>query len=193
MNTAPNFPLEKKLNTAAWVITVAVLLLVGLMRRVKFLDIGVDTSFLPAFHALLNSLAAVFLILALVFIKQKKVELHRRMIYAALSASLLFLLSYVVYHFTNQEVLFGDTDHNGVVDASELAVAGTARTIYLVVLFSHIVLAALILPFILLTFIKAYTGQYDKHRKMARWVYPVWLYVAITGPICYFLLEPYYP
>lgn len=193
MSTAANPGLEKKLNTAAWIVTVAVLLLVGVMRRVKFLDIGLDTSFLPAFHAMLNTAAAVFLILALGFIKQRKIELHRKMIYGALSASLLFLLSYVVYHFTNQEVLFGDTDHNGVVDAAEMAVAGSARTVYLVVLFSHIVLAGLILPFILLTFIKAYTGQYEKHRKMAKWVYPIWLYVAITGPVCYFLLQPYYP
>lgn len=186
--------LAKKMNVAAWVITVAVLLLVGLMRQVKIpLPEGVDFSFLPPFHASLNALAAVALLFALYFIKQKKVEQHRKSIYVAIGLSALFLLSYVAYHFTTPEVLYGDANHDGVLDAAELAAVGSMRTYYLILLLSHIVLAALIFPFILFTFIRAYTGQIERHRKMARWVFPIWLYVAITGPIAYLMLMPYYP
>lgn len=174
-----NIQLAKRLNVGAWVVTVAVLLLVGLMRRVKIpLPEGWSFDFLPPFHATLNALTAVVLILAFYFIKQKNVRMHRRMIYVAMSLSVLFLLSYVAYHFTTPETKFGGQ--------------GTIRYVYYTLLLTHITLAGLTLPFILFTFIRAYTNQIDRHRKMARWVFPLWLYVAITGPICYLMLLPYY-
>lgn len=188
-----NLQLEKKLNVAAWIITVAVLGLVGLMRRVKItMPEGVDLGFLPPFHATLNALTAVVLLVALYFIKQKKVQQHRNAIYVAIVLSVLFLLSYVAYHFTTPETLFGDSNHDGVVNEVEKAAVSGIRPFYLVLLLSHIALAAGIFPFILFTFIRAYTNQIERHRKMARWVFPLWLYVAITGPICYFMLTPYY-
>lgn len=186
-----NLQLAKTLNKWAWVVTGVVLLLVGMMRRVK-LDVGVDLSFLPAFHATLNAVTALVLIVALYFIKQKNVEAHRKAIYVAIGLSVLFLLSYVAYHFTNPETLFGDANGDGILSSEELAAVGSARTYYLLLLLSHIVLAALTLPFILFTFIRAYTNQIEKHRRMAKWVFPLWLYVAITGPICYYMLMPYY-
>lgn len=186
--------LEKQMNTAAWIITGAVLLLVGLMRRVKIpLPDGWDFSFLPPFHATLNALTAVALLAAFYFIRQKNIQAHRRSIYVALSLSVLFLLSYVAYHFTTPEALYGDLNHDGALSVEELAAAGSSRNWYLVLLLSHISLAALVLPFILFTFIRAYTGQVERHRKMARWVFPVWLYVAVTGPLVYYMLMPYYP
>ena len=189
----PNITLQKRLNVAAWIGSAIVLLLVGMMRRVKIpLPEGWDLSFLPPFHASLNALTAVVLLVAYYFIRQKKVTLHRRMIYIAMSLSALFLLSYVVYHFTTPETLFGDANHDGIVSLEEKAALGGIRTVYLLLLLSHITLAALILPFVLFTFIRAYTNQFDRHRKMARWVLPLWLYVAITGPICYLMLMPYY-
>ena len=100
-NKQPNLALAKKLNLAAWIVTAAVLLLVALMREVKIpVPEGLDFSFLPPIYSALNVLTAVALIIALVFIKQKKVEWHRKTIYFALTCSLLFLLAYVVYHFT---------------------------------------------------------------------------------------------
>jgi putative membrane protein len=186
-----NIQLAKKLNIAAWIITVAVIALVTLMRYVD-LPINADLYFLPPFHASLNALTAVVLVIALYFIKQKKVELHKRAIYVAIGLSALFLLSYVAYHFTAPPTLYGDANHDGVVDAAEKAAAGGMRTVYFILLATHIVLAAVIFPFILFTFIRAYTNQFEKHKKMARWVFPIWLYVAITGPICYFMLMPYY-
>lgn len=185
--------LEKKMRIGAWIITAVVLLLVGLMRQVKIpLPEGVDLSFLAPFHATVNALTAVVLLIALYFIKQKNVEAHRKAIYVAFGLSVLFLLSYVAYHFTTPETIFGDVNADGVLDAVEKAAVGSARTVYLVLLGTHIALAAAVFPFILFTFIKAYTNQFDRHRKMARWVFPIWLYVAVTGPIVYYLLMPYY-
>lgn len=177
---SPNIALEKRLNVVAYVVSVLVLLLVGLMRRPgNKIDLGVDFSFLPPVHATLNAVVAVLLLYAYWQIKRKNIEAHRRTIYAAMTCSALFLISYVLYHFTTQE-----TNYLGT---------GIARVVYFFFLITHVVLAGLSLPFILLTFNRAYTGQYDRHRRMARWVFPIWLYVAITGPICYLMLRPYYP
>ncbi|MEY4204509.1 MAG: hypothetical protein RL013_2213 [Bacteroidota bacterium] len=172
-----NIALEKKLNTLAYVVSVVVLLLVGLMRRVK-IETDIDFSFLPPVHASLNALTAVILVVAFIHIKNGRVEQHRKAIYAAMVTSALFLLSYVLYHFTTPETRFGGE--------------GTIRYIYFFILVTHIVLAAVTLPFILLTFNRAYTDQFDRHKKMARWVFPLWLYVAVTGPVCYLMLKPYY-
>jgi putative membrane protein len=188
----PDIQLEKRLNTIAYIVSAAVLLLVGVMRQVK-INLGIDFSFLPPIHALLNGLSAVLLICALYFIKNKQIERHRQSIYGALTCSALFLVCYVLYHFTTPEAKYGDLNHDGLISPEELTAAGSARTVYLLILLTHITLAAVILPFILLTFNRAYTGQYDRHKKMARWVYWVWLYVAVTGPVCYLMLKPYYP
>jgi len=189
-----NDALAKRLQVWAWVVTVAVLFLVGLMRQVKIpLPEGVDLSFLPPFHATMNASTAVVLVIALRFIKKGQVKQHRQAIYVAMLLSLLFLLSYVAYHFTTPETLYGDVNHDGVLTAEEKAATGGMRLVYLVLLLSHIILAAVSLPFILFTFIRGFTFQVERHKRMARWVFPVWLYVAITGPICYFMLMPYYP
>ena len=170
-----------------------ILVLVVLMRRVKIpLPEGWDFSFLPPFHASVNALTAIVLVVALFFIKQKRVEEHRKAIYVAMGLSVLFLLSYVAYHFTTPETIYGDVDGNGKLDVGELAAVGSARTVYLVLLISHIVLAAVSLPLILFTFIRAFTGQIERHRRMAKWVFPLWLYVAVTGPVCYWMLKPFY-
>jgi putative membrane protein len=189
-----NLSIARRLNTVAWIFSAVVLLLVGAMRRVKIpLPEGWDVSFLPPFHAGVNALTAVVLLLALYFIKQKNVVAHRRAIYVAMGLSVLFLLSYVAYHFTTPETIYGDVDGNGRLDAGELAAVGSARTAYLVLLLSHIVLAAVSLPLILFTFIRGFTNQVERHRRMARWVFPLWLYVAVTGPVCYWMLKPFYP
>jgi putative membrane protein len=177
MNKAPNLHLEKKLNRLAYIASFVVLILVGMMRRVK-ITTDIDFGFLPPVHATLNAIAAVFLLLAFYYIKQGNVEKHRTFILAALSCSGLFLISYVVYHFTTPETRYGGE--------------GVIRSVYFFLLITHVVLAAVILPFVLLTFIRAYTNQFERHKKMARWVFPLWLYVTITGPICYLMLKPYY-
>ncbi|MCB0571332.1 MAG: DUF420 domain-containing protein [Phaeodactylibacter sp.] len=188
-----NLQLARQMNIWAWAVTAAVLILVGMMRQVKIaLPAGWDLSFLPPFHATLNALTAVVLMAAYYFIKQKNVKAHRRLIYVAIGLSVLFLLSYVAYHFTNPETLYGDANHDGILSSDEKAAVGGSRTFYLLLLLSHIALAAVILPFILFTFIRGFTGQVERHRRMAKWVFPLWLYVAVTGPVAYYMLMPYY-
>ncbi len=184
----------KKLGIAAWILTAAVLGLVGLMRRVKIpLPDGVSLSFLPPFHAAVNALAAVVLVIALVAVLKGRIALHKRMIMVAMGLSVLFLLSYVAYHFTSHEVKFGDVNLDGMVDEAERARVGGMRSFYLVLLITHIIFAAVSLPFILFTFIAGWTNRFAAHRRLARWVFPMWLYVAVTGPVCYWMLRPYYP
>lgn len=167
----------RKLDIIATIISIAVLFLVVMMRRVK-IPTEIDFSFLPPFHATLNGITAIVLMVALYFIKQRNIEAHRKSMLLAIGLSVLFLLSYVVYHFTTEETRFGGE--------------GTIRYVYFFILITHIILAAVILPFILFTFNRAITNQFTRHKKLARWVYPIWLYVAITGPVCYFMLKPYY-
>ncbi len=171
-------PELKTLDRIAYVLSVVVIAIVILMRPAERFDVDFDTSWMPLFHAVVNSLAAVFLTSALVFIKKKNITMHRNMIFGAMICSFFFLLSYVVYHFTTPE-----TNYCGV---------GSIRTVYFIILISHIILAGLSLPFILLTFNRGITMTTDKHKRMARWVYPVWLYVMITGPVVYLMLRPCY-
>jgi putative membrane protein len=184
--------LERRLNGLAWVLTAVVLVLVSLMRVVR-IHSPIDFSFLPPLHASLNALTAVALMVALAFIKSGQIARHRAAIYTAIGLSVLFLLSYVLYHFTSAEVRYGDVNHDGIVDAVERAAVSDTRPVYLALLISHITLAGGILPFILLTFNRAFTGQYLRHKAMARWVFPVWLYVAVSGPVCYLMLRRFYP
>ena len=176
-----NEALSRRLGIVAWILTAVVLVLVGLMRRPEMhipLPEGWSFDFLPPVHALLNSLVAVSLIGAIVTVKQGKIGLHRKFIFAAMLLSVLFLLCYVAYHFTTVETKFGG--------------AGLSRTLYFVLLISHISLAGLSLPCILFTFIAGFTNRFAAHRKLSKWVFPIWLYVAVTGPICYLMLRPYY-
>jgi putative membrane protein len=166
---------EKRLTRVAWVLTIIIWLLVGAMRQYKF-NVDADLSFLAGFNALCNTGVSIALLFALYFIRRQQVERHRRSIYVAMILSGGFLLSYVVYHFTTPEIPY--------------CKEGIDRMIYYIILFSHIVLAGVSLPFILLTFVRGYTGNYQRHRRMAKWVYPIWLYVAITGPVVYFMLLP---
>ena len=188
--------LERKLKITAWILTAVVLILVGLMRRPELriaLPEGLNLGFLPPLHAALNTIVALALVVAVWAIKQKNIVLHKRAINVAMLSSVLFLLGYVAYHFTTTEILFGDANGDGTLSDAERAEVGSSRTIYLLILISHIVLAGLSLPFILFTWINGVVNQFAKHRKLARWVFPVWLYVAATGPVCYFMLRPYYP
>lgn len=178
MNSSPNLALAKKLNIAAIFISVVVLTLVAVMRTDTKLEIGIDTSILPPINALLNTLVTICLALAFYFIKRKNVKAHTRSVYTAMILSILFLVVYVLYHFTTPETTY--------------CKEGAIRYVYFFILITHIVLAGGIFPFILFTFIRGFTGQVQKHRKMAKWVFPLWFYVAISGPIVYLMLKPCY-
>lgn len=165
----------RQFNTFAWILSILVWLLVGAMRQYKF-DIGTDLSFLAGLNALFNTGVTISLIVAFYYIKNNKVEHHRKSIYVALSLSIGFLISYILYHFTNEETPF--------------CKEGVIKSVYYAILFTHILLAGLSLPFILMTFIKGYMGDYIRHKRLSKWVFWVWLYVAVTGPVVYLLLLP---
>jgi putative membrane protein len=169
--------LLRKLDIFAIAVSLVVLILVVLMRTVQ-LEVGIDFSMLPGFHAFLNSLVAVLLLGAFIAIKNKKINLHRNLVVTSMALSIVFLGSYVVYHITNP--------------VTPYCMEGNIRFLYFLLLITHITLAALILPFILFTFNRAFTGFFDRHKRMAKWVFPIWFYVALTGPICYFMLKPCY-
>jgi putative membrane protein len=170
---------SKKLCLAAWILSAAVLLLVVVMQKVRLpLPDGWSTALLPPIHAGINAVAAVVLLVSVIFIKLGNVRMHRATMVSAMFLSVLFLLSYVAYHMTN--------------DPTRFPPGAPGRGIYLILLITHIIAAAVSLPFILFTFIAGWTNRFTAHRKLARWVFPLWLYVAVTGPICYWMLKPYY-
>ena len=179
LQRVPNDRLAARLKPIAWAITVVVIALVIVMRRLKVpLPESIDLGYLPALHALLNTLVALLLVFALVMIRRRHVVGHRRAMSGAMLLSGLFLLSYVVYHLTTKETSYGGQ--------------GPLRVVYYSLLATHICLAAISLPLILFTWIYGHTNQFVRHRRLAKWVYPVWLYVAVSGPLCYLLLRPYY-
>ena len=194
LSKEPNEALGKKLKSVIWVLCVVVFALVVMMRSPYKIPLpeGVNLSFLPPVHALLNSLVALCLVVAILSVKAKKICLNKKSINVAMVLSILFLLCYVAYHFTTKETLYGDSNHDGEVTAEEKLAAGSMRAVYFFVLISHIVLAAVSLPMILFTWLYGVTNQYAKHRKLAKITFPVWFYVALTGPVCYFMLKQYY-
>jgi uncharacterized membrane protein YozB (DUF420 family) len=134
-----------------------------------------DYTQLPHLNALLNTLSALFLVTGFLFIRRKNVRAHRAMMTCALTSSTLFLISYLTYHFVYQ----GLTRFTG---------QGFVRAVYLTILLTHTVLAAIILPFVLLTVTRALRGDFNRHRRIARWTFPMWLYVSVTGVIVYLML-----
>jgi putative membrane protein len=191
----PNVALGKTLDRYAIALTVIVLIAVPCMHFLPKPLAGELPAWirsLPLANAVLNSLATLCLLLSLFFVKRKDIANHQRMNISAMALSALFLVLYIIYHTFSDPTRFGDADHSGIVDAAEKAAVVGWRTIYLTILNTHIIAAAVIFPFILFTFIRGYTMQVEAHRKMARFTYPLWLYVTITGPLCYLLLMPYY-
>jgi putative membrane protein len=157
-------------------IPVVVTLLLFVPQTGKLGD--VDVTFLPKLHALLNSLTALALIAGFRFVKKGNVRYHRFAMATAIVLSTFFLISYVTYHFQAPPTKFGGE--------------GTIRLVYYFILLTHIVLAAVIVPMVLLSVYFALSNQIPRHRRIARWTFPVWLYVAITGVVVYFMISPYY-
>ncbi|TAF35213.1 MAG: DUF420 domain-containing protein [Cytophagales bacterium] len=147
---------------------------------------------LPHLNATLNSATAVCLMGGYWAVKSKNIELHRTFMFSAFTLSSLFLISYVLFHYAGPKTFFGDINNDDIVDAAEKAAVGAWRYIYLVILITHIILAAIIVPLVLFTVYYAVSGQLDKHRRLAKWTFPTWLYVAVTGVVVYALISSYY-
>src|SRR6476469_4753407 len=164
-----------------WIYAVSILVFaaVAFLSRVKLaVDLGFDVHLFAKVNAVINTIVAVLLIAGLVAAKQRRYGTHKRIMLTAIVLSSLFLVSYICHH-----LFAGETKFGGV---------GAIRTIYFIILATHIILAAIILPFILFTAYRALIGEYAAHRKLARRTWPIWFYVSVTGPIVYLLISPYY-
>src|ERR1700753_2720230 len=183
-----NFPKAIIIVSIAIPAAVAFLILVPQAK----LDFGFNTRTLPLFHAILNSSTAILLLASLWFIRHGQVKAHKRANWTAIALSTVFLVSYVIYHASNPSTRFGDLNHDGVLSESEKQQAGNLRYVYYFILSSHIILSAVIIPFVLFTLQRAYQEKFDKHRRLAKITWPIWLYVAVTGVVGYVMISPYY-
>jgi len=147
---------------------------------------------LPLLNAYINGTCSVLLLLSLYFIKKGKVSIHKRINIVAFCLSALFLVSYILFHYLAPETKYGDVNGDHVVSVAEKAAAGSMRVIYLLILVTHIILAAAVLPLILLSFYWGLKMEVQKHKKLVRWTFPIWLYVTVTGVVVYILISPYY-
>jgi putative membrane protein len=164
-----------------------------LLSRYKLnVSLGFNVHLFATANAVINSCVTVLLITAYIAVRRMRYELHKKLMLIAMALSVLFLVSYICHHLFAGETRFGDLNHDGVMSESEKTVAGSARIIYYILLGTHIPLAGIILPFILFTAYRSLTGEYEKHKKLARITLPIWLYVAITGVIVYLMISPYY-
>ncbi len=196
VNVYPKPVLKKNDTKAYWLIgifSVVVFGVVTLLSRTEPLKIeGFDVHILSAANAVINSTVSVLLVAALIAAKQRKLILHKNIMLVAMVLSVLFLLCYIGYHLFTKEVLYGDTNKDYIVDADEKAAAGTSRIIYFIILGTHILFAGLVMPFVLWSAYKGLTGEYAKHRKISKYTWPIWFYVAVTGPVVYFMISKYY-
>lgn len=188
--------LQKNDKQATWLIGIfsfVVFAAVVALGKIKLhVDLGFDVHIFARINAVLNSIIALLLVLALVSVKRKQYLTHKKFMMIALVLSVLFLVSYIAHHLLAGEARFGDVDHDGIVTDAEKAAVGSMRMIYFIILSTHIILAAVILPFILFTAYRALIGEWPAHKKLARYTWPLWFYVAVTGPIVYLMISPYY-
>jgi putative membrane protein len=185
---------ERTFTRAIVVVSVAIPLAVAFLILAPHakLSFGFNTRNLPFFHAILNSSTAILLLASLYFIRSGQIRAHKTANLIAVVLSSIFLISYVLYHASNPSTRFGDLDHDGILSDAERKQAGVVRYIYYFILTTHIVLSAVIIPFVLFTLQRAFQERFDKHRRLARITWPMWLYVAVTGVIVYLMISPYY-
>jgi putative membrane protein len=170
---------DRKASILIWTVSLVVFMAVAFLNRVKLnISLPFNPHIFAEVNAIINSIVTFLLIAAFVAVKQKKYALHKKLMLAAIVLSLLFLLSYICHHLFAAETKFGGT--------------GTLKIFYYIILFTHIPLAGIILPFILFTAYRSLTGDYARHKKLSRITWPIWLYVAITGVLVYLMISPYY-
>lgn len=164
-------PYRKLIIAVSIIIPVAVAALFGIKVP------GYDFTFLPPIYATINGITAVLLVVAVVAIKNGKRLLHERIMKTCIGLSACFLVMYVIYHMTSETTHFGGT--------------GAIRYVYLFILATHIVLSIVIIPMVLFSFVRALSGDFERHRKLSKVTFPLWLYVAVTGVVVYLMISPY--
>jgi len=163
------------------IITVSLVVFAAVVFLSRFtltVDLGFNVHIFALINAVINSAVSVLLVWALVAVKGKNYELHKKLMLGAMVLSILFLVSYICHHLFAGETKFGGS--------------GTIKGVYYFILLTHIPLAGIILPFILFTAYRGLTGEYADHKKLAKYTWPLWLYVSVTGVLVYVLISPYY-
>lgn len=184
---------DPKAKGLIWVISIVIFLVIASLSRIKIdWHPGFDPHIFASVNAILNSMVAIILLWSLSAVKSGKYELHRKLMFTAIILSVLFLVSYIGHHLLTGDTKFGDVNHDGILSAEEKLSAGNIRYFYYILLLTHIPLAAVILPFILFTAYRALSGNYSKHKKLARITWPIWFYVAVSGVVVYLMIKPYY-
>ena len=176
-------PVFKKNDKTARILilslSIVVFLAIAVLSRVKIdIDPGFDIHVYALVNAIINSTVSITLVEAYVAVRRKQYIIHRNLMFVAILLSALFLVSYIAHHLLAGETKFGGD--------------GAIRYVYYFVLLTHILLAAVILPFILFTAYRALTGDFEKHKKLSRYTFPLWLYVSVSGVLVYLLISPYY-
>ena len=190
--------LQKNDRKATWLIIIFSVIVFGAVSVLgKYnlagkVSLPFDVHIFALINAVVNAFVAVLLVAGLFTAKQGKYLLHKKIMITAMLLSILFLLSYICHHLFAGESIYGETDGVVGLSAAERAAAGSMRTVYIIILITHIPLAGLVMPFILFAAYRALTGDYQKHKKMVRYIWPVWFYVAVTGVIVYLMIKPYY-
>lgn len=184
---------DKKARILILTFSAIVFIAVTVLEQVTIpVDLGFDPHLLSAVNAIINSIVSVLLIVGLVAAKRKNFQAHRNIMLAAIVLSVLFLVNYILYHLFAGSTWYGDVDGNGIVSEAEKAEAGALRYVYFFILGTHILLAGVSLPYILFAAYRALINENAAHRKVAKIAWPMWFYVAITGPIVYWMISAYH-
>lgn len=184
---------DKKANIFIWAVSAVVFVAVVILHELKIeVDLGFDPHIFAQLNAIINGTVALLLIFGLFLVKSKKFMAHKRVMNLSIILSVLFLLSYIAHHLLAGNTVYGDSNFDGQLSDLEISKIGNSLLTYRLILISHILLAGLSLPFILYSAYRASIAEFGKHKKLVRYVYPVWLYVAVTGVVVYFMIEPYY-
>lgn len=166
-----------KYKILVWLLSVAIPLIVAILFLIRIPNVD-SLSFLPPIYAAINATTAVVLTFAYIAVSRKKMTLHERLMKVAIGLSVIFLVMYVAYHMTSDPTPFGGS--------------GISRPLYYFILISHIILSIGIIPLVLLTYVRAISRLFSEHKKIARYTFPIWMYIAVTGVIIYLMISPYY-
>lgn len=185
---------DKKAKILITIVSVVIFLVVASLSKIPPPDFpfDFDKHVFAFINSVINSAVAILLVVGLVAVKQKKFIFHKNVMMVAIVLSVLFLVFYIAHHLFAGDSKFGDINHDNILSETEIATVGSLRYFYYFILITHIILAAVILPFILFTAYRALTGEYGRHKKIARYTWPLWFYIAITGVIVYWMIAPYY-
>lgn len=176
-----NVKAEKQYNTWIIILSVIIPVVVAILFGVNLQELGFDVkplTFLPPIYASINALTALVLVLGFVAIQNKNIIRHKRLMQFAIMLSLTFLMMYIVYHMTSDSTKYGGE--------------GIIKYVYYIILITHILMSIIVIPFVLITYVRAITNNIERHKRIAKITFPLWLYVAISGVVVYIMISPYY-